>query len=376
MMQVKSQVSGVELEAHRFIAAFDAEQAAELCGLAMVESFADKEIIFEEGEIPDFLYLVLNGQVEFRKHADTERYQSVSLAGANDFFGEFGVLDGQPRSAQAIACGTTTLAKIHRHSLMEIIQRTNGGVVLKLFLYIIQRLRTTTDQYVQQTIHKERMGLVGEMVNTIIHDFKSPFTGIHLASGMLKEMHPDEDTQEWCSLIQAQIHRMLGMTDELLEFARGSYAVQKQPVNLAHLLQRFEKLNRIYFTHANVELIAKSADLLVNADENKLIRVLQNLASNAIEAFNGSGGKIEIAIAANGAWAEIQLTDNGPGIPEAIRTRLFEAFVTYGKQSGTGLGTAIAKSIIDAHGGTIDFQSQLGEGTKFYIRLPLLNFDC
>jgi signal transduction histidine kinase len=125
-----------------------------------------------------------------------------------------------------------------------------------------------------------------------------------------------------------------------------------------------------------VELIAKSADLLVNADENKLIRVLQNLASNAIEAFNGSGGKIEIAIAANGAWAEIQLTDNGPGIPEAIRTRLFEAFVTYGKQSGTGLGTAIAKSIIDAHGGTIDFQSQLGEGTKFYIRLPLLNFDC
>jgi signal transduction histidine kinase len=71
------------------------------------------------------------------------------------------------------------------------------------------------------------------------------------------------------------------------------------------------------------------------------------------------------------AWIQIKIRDNGPGIPEVIRDRLFEAFVTHGKHSGTGLGTAIAKSIIDAHGGQISFQSNCQEGTTFYIRLPL-----
>jgi signal transduction histidine kinase len=92
---------------------------------------------------------------------------------------------------------------------------------------------------------------------------------------------------------------------------------------------------------------------------------------NAVEAFKGCGGRVELTTWANDQEVQIQIRDNGPGIPEAIRDRLFEAFVTYGKHSGTGLGTAIAKSIIDAHGGQISFQSSYQEGTTFYIRLPL-----
>ncbi len=373
MMQVISHVSGMALESHRFISYFEPEQAKELCQLAVVEDVPDREIIFEEGEIPDFLYLVLDGQVEFRKHTSAEAYQTVGLAHQNEFFGEFGVLDGQPRSAKAVACGKTTLAKIPRNSLMEILQRTNGTVVLRLFLYIIQRLRDTTDQYVNQVIRKQRMVLVGEMVNTIIHDFKSPFTGIMLANSMVKELHTeDEETTEWCDLIQTQMHRMLGMTEELLEFTRGSSVFHKQPVDLALVLDKFEKLNRIYFDHAKVTFVMHLAEATINGDENKLLRVLQNLVGNAIEAFNNCGGQIEIVVSSSDRWADIKITDNGPGIPEAIRDRLFEPFVTHGKRGGTGLGTAIAKSIIDAHNGTIRFNSNLGEGTAFYLRFPLL----
>lgn len=364
----------MELKSHQFISYFESPQAEELCQLAIVETFSENTVIFEEGEIPDYLYLVLAGKVEFRKQVGSDKYQSIALAKQNEFFGEFGVIDGQPRSAQAIACEEATLAKIPRDILIEILNTTKGSVVLKLLNYIVKHLRATTAQFVNQMIHQEKMSLLGEMVNTIIHDFRSPVTSIHLASVMLKEEHPaDEETIEWCDIIQAQVQRMLGMAEEALEFASGNAVFQPQAVSLPALLGRFEKLNRVYFQETKVVFKFNAGDIVVQVDENKLMRALQNLVGNAVEAFNGSGGKIDVLAWPNDKWAEIKICDNGPGIPEAIRERLFEPFVTYGKRGGTGLGTAIAKSIIEAHSGDIYFESKSGEGTTFVIRLPLSN---
>ncbi|MBE9145492.1 ATP-binding protein [Planktothrix mougeotii] len=361
----------MDLVSHRFISYFDAPEAQQLCDLAVVEKFTDQSIIFEEGEDPSFLYLVLEGQVEFKKQASFNQYQTVAVAKANDFFGEFGVLDGQPRSARAMAAGKIKLAKISRPHLMEILSNAKGKVILNLFSYIIHHLRVTTNQYVNQLVRKEKMELVGEMVNTILHDFRSPFTGIQLSSAMLKEMHPDEETEEWCDLISMQIQRMLGMAEEVLEFAKGSTVLYRRPVYVAKMLEHFEKLNRVYFQSTQVEFsVNADDDCIIYVDENKLIRVFQNLVGNAVEAFEKPGGKIVITTSKTPGWVTIAIADNGPGIPEAIREHLFDAFVTYGKRSGTGLGTAIAKSIIDAHGGKIEFKSIAHEGTTFYILLP------
>ena len=364
----------MELESHRFISYFEQDQADELCQLAVLERFPEQGVIFEENEIPDSLYLVLDGKVEFGKRIGQDQYQIIAVARPDEFFGEFGVLDGQPRSARALAGqGGATLAKIPKDTLMEILQRSPGSVVLTLFRHIIQYLRSTTDRYVHQIVHQQKMAVVGEMVNTIVHDFKSPVTGIQLASSMLKEMHIDEETQEWCELIQAQVTRMLAMAEEVLEFTRGSSVLNKKPVNLAETLEQFERLNRVYFKDANIEFVMQAKELWVNADEGKLMRVWQNLVSNAVDALEGRNGRIEIATIAREGWVEIDISDNGSGIPEAIQNRLFEPFVTYGKRGGTGLGTAIAKSIIDAHGGEINFTSDPEAGTTFYIRLPLAN---
>ncbi len=361
----------MDLASHRFISYFDIPEAQQLCDLAVVEQFTDQSIIFEEGEDPSFLYLVLEGQVEFKKQASLNQYQTVAVANTNDFFGEFGVLDGQPRSARAMAAGQVKLAKISRPDLMEILSNAKGKVILNLFSYIIHHLRVTTNQYVNQLVRKEKMELVGEMVNTILHDFRSPFTGIQLSSAMLKEMHPDEETQEWCDLISMQIQRMLGMAEEVLEFAKGTTVLYRKPVTVAKMLQYFEKLNRVYFQSTQVEFSVKAEeDCIIYVDENKLIRVFQNLVGNAVEAFEKPGGKIVITATGTEEWVKIAIADNGPGIPDAIREHLFDAFVTYGKRSGTGLGTAIAKSIIDAHGGKIEFKSIPQEGTTFYILLP------
>ncbi len=362
----------MDIQSHQFISFFEAEQAQQLCEIATIEEFSDRAIIFQEGEVPDFLYLVLGGQVLFRKCITGQHYQVVARAIPDDFFGEFGILDGQPRSAQALVCEGATLAKIPRSILMDVLDSTKSSVVLKLFRYVVQRLRVTTEDYVRQIAHKDKMVLVGEMVNTIIHDLKSPLSGIHLASGMVRDLHGDEETEEWCDLIQIQARRMTAMAEELLEFARGSASLEKRPVVLADLFSRFEKLNRIYLTQENIEFqIDCPVDLTIKADENKLMRAIQNLVVNSVEAFNDRAGRIEIAVKQQGDRIKIQLHDNGPGIPEEIRETFFESFVTHGKKSGTGLGTAIAKSVIDAHQGEIYFDTSAESGTTFFISLPL-----
>ena len=360
----------MDLASHRFMSYFEPEQAAHLCQIAVLESFAEETLVFEEGETADFLYLVLEGEVEFSKRIENNKYQTIAVAKPDDFFGELGVLDGEPRSARAVAVGGSTLAKLCREELIETLQFAKGSAVLQMFSFIIKNLRCTTDQYVSQFVHKQKMVLVGEMVSTIIHDFKSPFTGIKLSSEMLKEMHPDDETQEWCELIQLQVQRMLGMAEEVLEFSRGNSVLHKKPVNLFQTLQQFKRLNKVYFDAAKVDLVLRVAEVIVEADENKVLRVLQNLVGNAVEAFGGRGGLVQIIVEESDEWAEISIYDNGPGIPQAIQEKLFEPFVTYGKRTGTGLGTAIAKSIVDAHKGEITYESDNEKGTTFLIRLP------
>jgi len=360
----------MDLASHRFMSYFEPDQAAHLCQIAVLESFDEETLVFEEGETADFFYLVLEGKVEFSKRLENNKYQTVAVAKPDDYFGELGVLDGEPRSARAVAVAGSTLAKIAREELIATLQFAKGSSVLQMFSFITKNLRDTTDQYVSQFVHKQKMVLVGEMVSTIIHDFKSPFTGIKLSSEMLKEMHPDEETQEWCELIQLQVHRMLGMAEEVLEFSRGNSVLNKKPVNLIQTLQQFEKLNRVYCEAAKVDLAVRVTEVIVEADENKILRVLQNLVGNAVEAFGGRGGRVEIAVTQSEEWAEISIYDNGPGIPPTIKEKLFEPFVTYGKRTGTGLGTAIVKSIVEAHKGKITYESEDGKGTTFYISLP------
>ncbi|MCT7956843.1 ATP-binding protein [Laspinema palackyanum] len=361
----------MDLESHRFISYFLPDQRPELCHSATIEKFPPGTVIFEENEKPDALYLVLDGKIEFSKRGGLGQYQNVAWAEENDFFGEFGVLDGQPRSARAVTCTSATIAKIPRDRLMDILERSPGKVVLQLFHHIIHYLRLTTEQYVNQMVHKHKMMAVGEMANTIIHDLKSPFTGISLANSMLKDLHQDEETQEWCNLIQAQITQMVVMTEEILEFTRGKATLNQKTFNLGESLEKFQRLNFIYWNQHNINFILRCDNIILNGDENKLMRVWQNLVGNAVEALDEQGGQIVLIAAKLGQDALIKISDSGPGIPEAIQSRLFDPFVTYGKRGGTGLGTAIALSIVEAHGGDITFESQAGKGTTFYIRLPL-----
>jgi signal transduction histidine kinase len=113
--------------------------------------------------------------------------------------------------------------------------------------------------------------------------------------------------------------------------------------------------------------------LLIDADRDQLYRVLSNLCRNALQALeqleDSQGGHIRVSAARNGNRVSIDVHDNGPGVPEKARVHLFQAFQGSARKGGTGLGLAVARELVTAHGGTIRLMEATG-GTQFRIEIP------
>jgi signal transduction histidine kinase len=108
---------------------------------------------------------------------------------------------------------------------------------------------------------------------------------------------------------------------------------------------------------------------IVTIDQDKLIRVFYNIASNARDAMP-QGGTLTVTTIEEDGYVRIDFTDTGTGMPEEVKKRIFEPFMTYGKKHGTGLGMSIVKKVIDDHHGKIEINSVMGKGTAITIYLP------
>jgi signal transduction histidine kinase len=111
------------------------------------------------------------------------------------------------------------------------------------------------------------------------------------------------------------------------------------------------------------------AKVVARFDEGRMARAIHNLARNAIEAMADRGGKLTLRAGLEGSDLVIAVSDTGPGVPKEIEGRLFQSFVTMGKQGGTGLGLAIVKKIVEEHGGTVSVRSS-DQGATFELRIP------
>ena len=335
-----------------------------------VEADAGK-ILFEEGDPADFVLLVQKGQVEmFRRAGDRE--EVFATIGPGDYFGEVGILEGSSRAAGARTKTPVFGVEIPKKPLLEMLRREPSEVTQHLFRRVFEYLRRTDERYMEEVVRKEKMQFIGEMASGIIHDFKNPITGIQLAAQLIETRNPTAETQKWCGMIRQQTERMVGMAQELLDFSRGRPTLNLQTVSIRSLVEQFVDLNGDYLKESRVELSVRSTDDLVRVDAGRFLRILQNLTGNARDALlAGGGGRVSLIVEREDAEVEIRVEDNGPGIPEQIRDRLFEPFVTHGKTHGTGLGMAITKTFVEAHGGSIWFETETGRGTKFFVRLPI-----
>lgn len=359
-----------DLIRHPFLAFFDEDLALQLARDAEVKTLQPGTLIFREGEPADSIQLVLKGMVRLTKKDPAGKEQLLAFVRENDFFGEFGVLDGKPRSATAHAAGEdTVLARLPSDTVIRVFDAAGTKGVLKVALHIIGKVRDINERYVEERLRKERMTLIGEMADRIIHDLKSPFCVIQLVTDMLRR-NPPADLTEHCDLLEAQIGRMQTMVEEILDFSRGKPQLNRKPIPISEILGRFQTYNHEYLNRLRVELVIHSVPKTIDADSDKIFRVFQNLVNNAVEAFAGNPGRIVIHAEDLGDTLRVSVADNGPGLPEQMRATLFEPFSTMGKAKGTGLGMAITRSIVEAHGGVITFESARGEGTTFHITLP------
>lgn len=354
-----------------FFTFFRPATAEELIKSAENITYQAGDGIFQEGEGADCLYLVLAGAVHLFKRDPSGHAQTIAFIRSDDYFGEFGVLDDQPRSAGAVAAESPTiLARLPKALVRKALHAAPEKGLLRIALHVIEKIRQTNERFAEERLRKERQLMIGEMAGAIIHDFKNPFSVIQMAAYLIRQHDRRPEITECTDLIEAQVLHMSAITEDILLFSSGKLTLRKAPVNLADLLEQFTKLTGLYLRQRQVQLNISPLVKTISLDPDKIIRALQNLAFNAVEAFAGKPGIISIAAREAGGDVLLEVADNGPGIPESIRSLLFEPFTSHGKPKGTGLGMAIARSFVEAHEGRMWLESAPGKGTKFFIQLP------
>jgi signal transduction histidine kinase/putative methionine-R-sulfoxide reductase with GAF domain len=219
---------------------------------------------------------------------------------------------------------------------------------------------------------EERLTTIGRLLSSVIHDLKTPLTVISGYVQLMQGSNEIGQREKYAELILRQFDLIGAMQREVLEFARGEKSVLVRKV----YLQKFFEDVRVQL---EADLARRGIELVVDVqergtarfDEGKMLRVVHNLARNAVEAMGKKGGKFIIKVTRDKEDGSllVSFSDTGPGIPKEIEHRLFQSFVTSGKKGGTGLGLAIVKKIAEEHGGTITVQSS-SRGATFKLRIP------
>jgi signal transduction histidine kinase len=327
-------------------------------------------IIFGEGQPGATLMLVGRGRVQISKSGRQGQQESLATIERDDFFGEFAMIDHGPRSACATALEPSLIGEIDQKTFNQLMQSAPDALLKNFLGVVVERLRETNARFIEQLLRSERLSLLGTMVSSIIHDFKNPMSAILSSADYLGKQASSDTTHRLAEIIQASVTRMVDMTEELLDFARGTINLRPTPTSTQRLLELLDQeiVNRIRESGVRVEVQrAEVGQLLI--DERRIVRCLTNIVKNAKEAI-GSEGTIRIQMRDADPNLAISIQDDGPGVPEAIRGRMFEPFVTSGKKDGTGLGMAISKATLDAHGGQIWLESETKRGAIFHLLLP------
>ena len=217
---------------------------------------------------------------------------------------------------------------------------------------------------------EERLTTIGRLLSGVIHDLKTPLTVISGYVQLMQQADKKEVRKEYAELALKQFGHIVAMQRDVLEFARGEKSILIRKVYLANFFADIREQLQTDLARGGVELVIELADKgTARFDEQKVTRVIHNVARNASEAMGRGGGKFTIKVSRDKEDLVVTMSDTGPGIPKDIEHRLFQSFVTSGKKGGTGLGLAITKRIAEEHGGSISVHSS-SRGATFKLRLP------
>jgi PAS domain S-box-containing protein len=261
------------------------------------------------------------------------------------------------------------------------VQRKNGSVVHTLWSAHWSEAEQALFCVAHDiTERKEIEAIKQEFVAMVSHDLKAPLTALRffldfLEMGQYGELH-DEGKEE-VEAAQRSVLRLINLINDLLDLEKleaGELKLKLEPVPVATLMEDSVNAISAFAKQREVPLNFKSMDVDVYVDGERIVQVLVNLLSNAVK-FSPQGATVSLYAEQQNGWVELKVADNGRGIPEEHREKIFQRFKQIEEsdgrgKKGTGLGLPICKTIIEAHGGAIGVVSEVGKGSTFWVRVP------
>lgn len=353
-----------------------------------IEIEKDEEV-FHKGDHLNAMYIIVSGSVLV--HDDEHVFTEF---GANDFFGEYSLIDSSARSATVTAQENTHLLSLNQNDFTEIIEH-NVDVSKGILKALIKRLRNNNileERLTKSKLEIEKQKKELEELNAtkdkfftiIAHDLKNPFNTVIGLSELLLERHNSYDHNkiiEFIGQINKFSNNAYNLLEDLLQWAKsqtGRMEVKLSKIDLFELIIENKSLLEEKANKKRIQIITEAIpEEYAFIDRNMITTVIRNLLSNAIK-FTKPNGTIVIKTEKKENFYDVLIKDNGIGIPKENLERLFQIdsnLTTLGTEdeSGTGLGLIISKEFIDKNNGTINAISEEGIGTTFKFTVPAYN---
>ena len=251
--------------------------------------------------------------------------------------------------------------------------QARGGDEVAEVTVTFDRMRTNLQKTHRELLDAERLATIGRMASSISHDLRHSLAAVVANAEFLCESNlTPSQREDLYAEIRIAVNQMTELIESLLQFSRTRESLRPSYGDVRSAVDRAVQGVKAHPEFQRIRIrISGDGSTEGWFDFKKVERALLNLLLNACEAVPAESGKIDIELRRTGESLEIRIEDNGPGIAEAVRDRLFEPFVSHGKENGTGMGLTVVQKILQDHGGDVSVEQTSSSGTTFRVNIPL-----
>lgn len=365
-------------------------EADQLLSAGEVVQYMPGKLLCNEGEVEDIFYILLDGKVKVSKRINEQEERFLKHLVPGDFFGEMGIIHNAPRAASVGTTENSTVLEINKETFEQALEQS-ASLATSMVREVSRRLRENDEMAIHELRAKagelaqayqqlaELEMARREFLTTIAHELRTPLT---TAGGYIQLVNAgmmDPTTQKSAlETVAKNIDQITGLTNDILFLQEMDLILSDfEPLELAAIITAVVEEERPYAAENGVALslsLGQNLPLLLG-DEKSLNRAFGAIVNNAIK-FSPGGGDVQIVVDHNPTHLWVRVSDQGIGIQSDEIDKIFERFHRLEELDGqlfggVGLGLSIAKQVIEQHRGTIDVQSEQGQGSSFSILLNL-----
>lgn len=368
--------------------AFSQHEADQMLTFGEVRSYPAGTKLTVEGAYETTFFVLLEGEVQVTKKFDENEERLLKILRAGDFFGEMAIIHDAPRAATITALSEVKVLEIQRETFTRLLQE-NSQLSLAMVREVSRRLRENDEMAIADLRKKaeelseayrrlsQQEAARRQFLTTIAHELRTPLMA---ANGFLQVIRsgalPEEALQSALETVARNLKEVTALINDILFLQEMELILPEfQPTDLSQVILEVIEAYRPIAQQQGIELQVNlpAGAVQIRGDAKSLGRALAAVLDNAIK-FSPNGGKVEISLLPHENWAEIQVEDQGVGIPSESLPFIFDRFYHLDEVNGhlfrgAGLGLSIARQVIEQHVGEIAVQSALGEGSAFRLRL-------